>query len=132
MGISGKILGLFILISAVSPYCKAQNEFRQYAFDNFRRYSAEASEAVMSREEKDGIRHFREYFYQNQYRGWEVRGVKMSVEEIDGLLDDDGHFRDLDVREEAIMTGTDQQAIGLFIKEAFFRVWKVAEEFRAD
>ena len=110
----------------------APNEWRQYAFDNFHRYSAEAQEAELTKEQKAGLKYFRDYYYQNPYRGWEVRSVEMPLEAILGLLQDDGHFSDLDPKENATMSGKDQQAIGLFIKEAFYRVWKVAEEFRAD
>lgn len=110
----------------------AQNEWREYAFANYRRYAGEALDAELTREQANGLKAFREHFAATTYRGYDLRKVEMPVEIILANLDDDGRFMDLIATEEKLMGGNEQVEIGKFLTVAFNRIWKIAEEFRAD
>ncbi|MCM1501116.1 MAG: polysaccharide lyase beta-sandwich domain-containing protein [Bacteroidales bacterium] len=120
------------LLLACLPQVHAQDEFRKYAFDNYARYSSEALERTLGKEEKAGLKTLRERYASTAYRGFELRKVEMPVELIVANLDDGGCFMDLAAEENAALGGKDQDRIGKLLTEAFFRIWKVAEEFRAD
>lgn len=121
------VAGALLLASLAA----AQNAERQYAFDNYHRYFEEARQTPPDAEKAKGMKHFRDLYAATAYRGHELRNV-MAVSDILADWKDDGHFADLDEREQQVMAGKDQGAIGNLLSDAFFRIWKVAEEFRAD
>ena len=109
----------------------AQNKETQLAVDNYNKYYSEAKEYKATKEELKGINYFRDLYSQKAYRGHELNGLHLSVEEIILRLDDDGRFSDM-IEPEKELIEKSQDEIGLFVGEAFKRVWKIAEEFRSD
>lgn len=132
MKIYSKVFLLFVCVSVFFMEADAQNAWREYAFENFRRYSSEAAAATLTKEQANGIRIFRERYAANAYRGFELRNVDIAVDILVANLDEDGRFLDMIAEEENAMNSRDQDVIGKFLTKAFFRIWKIAEEFRAD
>lgn len=121
------IVAVFFTVSLVS----AQNAERQLAFDNYHRYWGEAKQTPMDAEKAKGMKYFRELYAATSYRGHELKRV-MPLSDILANWQEDGHFADLEEKEKKVMSGNDQGAIGELLSDAFFRIWKVAEEFRTD
>ena len=126
------ILSILFLLGLFCAECPAQNEFREYAFNNFRRYSKEAAEASLTKEQAKGIATFRDRYAATAYRGFELKKVELPAEQLISLLGEDGRFADLTATENQVMGGKDQEKIAKLLTDAFFRIWKIAEEFRAD
>lgn len=125
-----KYLYVVVAFSAVS-LVSAQNAERQLAFDNYHRYFEEAQRTPLDAEKEKGLKHFRDFYAVTPYRGHELKRV-MPLPDILAHWQDDGHFADLEEREQQVMAGNDQGAVGELLSDAFFRIWKVAEEFRTD
>lgn len=121
------VVAALFAVSSVS----AQNAERQLAFDNYHRYFEEAQRTSLDAEKEKGLKHFRDFYAVTPYRGHELKRV-MPLSDILANWQDDGHFVDLEEREQQVMAGKDQGAIGELLSDAFFRIWKVAEEFRTD
>ncbi len=121
------VVAALFAVSSVS----AQNAERQLAFDNYHRYFEEAQRTSLDAEKEKGLKHFRDFYAVTPYRGHELKRV-MPLSDILANWQDDGHFADLEEREQQVMAGKDQGAIGELLSDAFFRIWKVAEEFRTD
>lgn len=132
MKVFQKFILVFVCAAASIPEAGAQNVWREYAFDNFRRYSEESRDAELTKEQKKGIQFFRERYASTAYRGFELRKEEMAVELLVANINDEGRFMDMIAEEEEVMKGRDQNKIGLHLTKAFFRIWKIAEEFRAD
>lgn len=125
-----KYLYVAVALSAVS-LVSAQNAERQLAFDNYHRYFEEAQRTPLDAEKEKGLKHFRDFYAVTPYRGHELKRV-MPLQDILANWQDDGRFADLEEREQQVMAGSDQGAVGELLSDAFFRIWKVAEEFRTD
>ncbi len=132
MKIFQKLTLVFACAAVFIQEAEAQNVWREYAFDNFRRYSEEAAEAKLTKEQEKGIKFFRERYAATAYRGFELRKEEMAVELLVANINDEGRFMDMIAEEEEVMKGRDQNKIGQHLTRAFFRIWKIAEEFRAD
>lgn len=123
-------LCMVIAISMASPASVfGQNEARELAISNYQRYFSDGQKTKDAKKEKS-IKDFRNYYAANAYRGYDLSKIKITVPDILSELNDEGIFNDLIATQQKVMAGTDQQAIGLFLTEAFNRIWKVAEEFR--
>lgn len=125
-----RLLATLVALTLLSGL-RAGNPEREYAFDNYRRYAAQAAEAALDARQKKGLRELREYYRTHAHRAHERKCGK-SLAEILFLLQEDGTFADLNPQEPVVMQGSDQGAVGDLLSEAFRRIWNVAEEFRAE
>ena len=122
---------LYVIVSFwIALSASAQNAERIWAFDNYHRYYEEGQQIKDSKKEK-AIKEYREYYSGHGYRAYSLP-KNLLVSEILNKWEDTGIFTDLAETEKGIMESKNQEKIGLFLTEAFNRIWKIAEEFRAD
>ncbi|MEQ2517418.1 MULTISPECIES: polysaccharide lyase family 8 super-sandwich domain-containing protein [Bacteroides] len=122
---------LYVIVSFwIALSASAQNAERIWAFDNYHRYYEEGQQIKDSKKEK-AIKEYREYYSGHGYRAYSLP-KNLLVSEILNKWEDNGIFTDLAETEKGIMESKNQEKIGLFLTEAFNRIWKIAEEFRAD
>lgn len=120
------IVMVFYAMMSVS----AQNAEKKLAFDNYHRYYADAKSRKDASKEK-AIKKYRTFYSEHSYRGHSLpRDIQVS--DVLGNWKADGTFVDLSEVENKIMSSNNQEEIGLFLIDAFNRIWKIAEEFRAD
>lgn len=118
------LCGLFMTI-------RAGEAEKKWAFDNLRRYSGIESFEKQSKEKRGGVETFRERYSVTAYR---KHSMTPNLD-LQGILDcwsEDGTFSDLEETKEGVFASNNQSKIGLYLVEAFNRIWLVAEEFRAD
>ena len=80
---------------------------------------------------------YRDYFSKNSYRGNSLKTNK-TLEECITLLNDNGVFTDLKSQQDDIVANelltseelVDQDKVGLFITEAYNRLWRIAKSYR--
>lgn len=131
-----KILLTLILIST-SLFSFSQENGRDYAFDNYHKYSNEAGK-IKNAEKETAIEEYRQYYSKTPY-SHHLSPVRLSAEECLNLLDNDGRFTDIRDREEEIEKNNyaqstitkHQELVGNLIFEAYNRIWKIAEAHRA-
>ena len=122
---------LYVIVSFwIALSASAQNAERIWAFDNYHRYYEEGQQIKDSKKEK-AIKEYREYYSGHGYRAYSLP-KNLLVSEILNKWEDTGIFTDLAETEKGIIESKNQEKIGLFLTEAFNRIWKIAEEFRAD
>ena len=125
-----RIINIMMVAFCVVLSVSAQNAEKKLAFDNYYRYYDEAKSVTDSKKEK-AIKDYRDNYSMHAYRGHSMIS-DLSVSEILNIWNEDGTFVDLVETERQVMESGKQDKIGLFLTEAFNRIWKVAEEFRAD
>lgn len=124
-----KYLYVIVFLGMVSLCVSAQETGRKWAFDNYHRYYDDGKRVKDSEKEK-AIKKYRDYYAGHGYRVYTL--PKLSVTEILDNWREDGQFADLAEKEKQVWESKNQEKIGLFLTEAFNRIWKIAEEFRAD
>lgn len=124
-----RILSIIIAFCAVLSI-PAQNAEKKLAFDNYHRYYEEAKSVKDSKKEK-AIKDYRTYYSEHSYRAHSLPR-DMQVSDVLSHWKDDGTFADFSENENKIMTSGNQEKINLVLTDAFNRIWKIAEEFRAD
>lgn len=117
-------------VCAIILSVSAQNKEKVLAFDNYHRYYNEAIQ-VHDNEKEKAIKNYRVYYSEHAYRGHSMVSA-LTVREILKEWREDGTFSDILEKEKQIIESGKQDETGLFLTEAFNRIWKVAEEFRAD
>ena len=123
------------ILSLIIAFCTflsviAQNAERKLAFDNYHRYYGKAGLVQDSKKEK-AIKDYRAFYAEHNYRGHSLPR-NLNVADILSNWQDNGTFADLSESESKVMASKNQDKIGLFLTDAFNRIWKIAEEFRAD
>lgn len=124
-----RILNLILAFCTFLPVI-AQNSEHKLAFDNYHRYYDKTEHIQDSKKEK-AIKDYRAFYSEHNYRGHSLPR-NLNVADILSNWQDDGTFADLAESESEIMMSKNQDKIGLFLTDAFNRIWKIAEEFRAD
>ena len=108
----------------------------QFAFNNYHRYYNEARQRGDAEKEKS-IEAFRASFAQHPYR-YHSLDTRLSAQECLAQLTADGIFSGLRGQEEQFRKenafqkpySNPQAEIGLFVADAFNRIWKVADAYR--
>ena len=125
------ILGLCLAATAFP-----QEKETQFAFNNYHRYYNEARQRGDAEKEKS-IKAFRASFAQHPYR-YHSLDTRLSAQECLAQLTADGIFSGLREQEEQFRKenafqkpySNPQAEIGLFVADAFNRIWKVADAYR--
>ena len=125
------ILGLCLAATAFP-----QEKETQFAFNNYHRYYNEARQRGDAEKEKS-IKAFRASFAQHPYR-YHSLDTRLSAQECLAQLTADGIFSGLREQEEQVRKenafqkpySNPQAEIGLFVADAFNRIWKVADAYR--
>ena len=125
------ILGLCLAAPAFP-----QEKETQFAFNNYHRYYNEARQRGDAEKEKS-IEAFRASFAQHPYR-YHSLDTRLSAQECLAQLTADGIFSGLRGQEEQFRKenafqkpySNPQAEIGLFVADAFNRIWKVADAYR--
>lgn len=125
-----KSCSLLILLSVFLTSAWAQKSERELAFTNYHRYY-KAGQQVKDASKEASIEQFRSRYAKQAYRGATLK-LRLSVDQILGLWSDNGSFTDLTAKETQTMGLKNQEKVGLFLAEAFDRIWKVAEAFRSN
>lgn len=131
-----KILILLIFLFCTTLLSIAQEKETKLAFDNYHRYYGEA------RQWKDEVKdkamlELRNTFAKNPYR-YHSLGSGLTAQKYLEQLDENGIFSDLKNQEENLrknngfqkISSSLQEEIGLFLTNAFNRIWKIADAYR--
>lgn len=128
---------LILLATCFTLSLHAQEAEREYAFENYHRYYREG-QAVRHAEKEQAIDRLRLKFHQQPYR-LKSLDTPYSADECLEQLNGQGIFSDLAELETQYLengdfhkpyTGTQNDKIGLFLGEAFNRIWKIADSYR--
>ena len=131
-----KELLLIMLITCTGLLLHAQETEREYAFDNYRRYYLDGRQ-VRNVEKEKALESLRHSFAEHPYR-YHSLNTPYSAAECLEQLTDDGIFTPLQTQEEELRKDNGfqkpyavvQGEIGLFLTDAFNRIWKIADAFR--
>lgn len=131
-----KNLILLILNIYFMTVAFAQEKETQFAFDNYHRYYKEARLHKEGDKEK-AIDALRSSFRKTPYRYFSL-DTKLTAQGCIDQLDAEGIFTDLQEQEEKYRSShsfqkpysNPQAEIGLFLTEAFNRIWKIADAYR--
>lgn len=130
------ILIIFSLCIAITAF--SQEKETKLAFDNYHRYYNEARRSNDAEKEK-AIDAFRTSFTENPYR-YHSLDTKLSAQECLAQLDAEGIFSGLKEREAEFLKdngfqkpySNPQAEIGVFLADAFNRIWKIADAYRKE
>lgn len=127
------LLSICCLVNTIS----AQEAERALAFNNLQKYNLQTKEAK-EKEKTEAIKKFRDFYRDTPYRKHEIK-TTLTLKECIDKIGDNGQFVDLiDVEksfhaEDAFQKGNGdkQNDVGLFLVEAYGRIWKIAEGVRS-
>lgn len=126
-----------LLLVALCHSGSAQEKEIQYALDNYQRYYTDGQKVKGADKEK-ALHELREYYATNAYRLHQLNAYSVEWQECLELLQENGQFKDLAVTEEEYRSknwlqapySEPQGAVGIFLTDAFNRIWKIAEASR--
>ena len=133
-----KAISLFSAIILFSSVSFAQKESLETAKQNLSKYSV----TDLSRFDQDkvkAIEEYRKFYSKNAHRGHSLNKLKSPMMQSIALLNSNGTFTDLDIEEKAFSDANAFQnrssavvhEVGLFLTEAYNRIWSIAEGYRS-
>lgn len=131
-----------IIIALAATISLSFNSFAQQAeiktaFDNYRRYYADGQK-VKDAEKEKSIEGYRKLYSRQAYRAHSLNSCKLSAQQCIDQLTEQGQFADMVSQEQTFRDNKDfrspysapQYKVGLFVVEAYNRLWKIAEAYR--
>lgn len=132
-----KVISLFSAFILYSSLSFAQEESLKTARQNLDKYSV-TDLSSFDRDKVEAIREYRKFYAKNAHRGHSLNKVKSPMMQSIALLNSDGTFTDLNIQEKAFADANAFQnrssavvnEVGLFLTEAYNRIWSIAEGYR--